>query len=276
VEGQLATPGFRRLDLSHCESAMSTLPRQSPQGLEYQILKIALGSPDQGVPVNLMEIAQRLGVRDVLTGSYIDGYSDWSGGTPIIRLSARQPENRRRFTLGHELAHVMVRSYAVRNYLLARSWAIDEERLCNRISAALLLPHHWMLTNRAHKATLEELFKLADAAGVSIATMIIRLNSVNWPCSLFRWAGDDHDNLRLAESWGVPRSWRQAYRLTSRSLNQIRRRGDHFQVARVRLTATGAPAVLLGVSDIRYRGRDIVVLARYRWPTAAEEQARHT
>ena len=71
-----------------------------------------------------------------------DGRLEWFNGSPSVTLNEDRPVVRQRFTLAHELAHVFLGSgstkAAFRTAMNTRSQ--DDERLCDAVAAAILVP----------------------------------------------------------------------------------------------------------------------------------------
>jgi Zn-dependent peptidase ImmA (M78 family) len=127
----------------------------SPMGLVTQILKI---EKDLKIPVPIEELAQQLDIQEIADletegfegGLLID--ADRSMGIILVNGEAR--DGRRRFTIGHELAHFLIISHAPiepGKFLCSRAdmmtWSADQnnrharmESEANEFSALLLMP----------------------------------------------------------------------------------------------------------------------------------------
>jgi hypothetical protein len=142
------------------------------------------------VPVDLHSLATSLGVTEIVPASMTeDGRTTWDEGRPRIELRADRPQTRRRFTLAHEIGHILLaqdQSVARRTHGLAND---DVERLCERIAASILMPRDWVyrFTER-ERYNLSVLRLMAHKADVSLAAAAVRLAEVSGgTCVLLRW-----------------------------------------------------------------------------------------
>lgn len=98
-----------------------------------------------------------------------DGLAGTVNGTPIIVISSHQPGDRQRFTLAHELGHLLLHSRL--------GEGMDEEKACNRFAGAFLLPNESIIQhlgrNRQH-LELQEAFMLKHEFGISMMGVIFR------------------------------------------------------------------------------------------------------
>lgn len=88
---------------------------------------------------------------------------------PVIAVSSRWPGDRQRFTLAHELAHVL---FANR---LADT--LNEEKACDRFAGAFLVPQEAVvkeLGNQRKRLELQELYHLKHEYGLSMRGWVIR------------------------------------------------------------------------------------------------------
>ena len=91
----------------------------------------------------------------------------------VVVVSSRTNVERKRFTLGHELAHRIIQS--------THNAAITLESAMNRFAGAILVPgeHLWREAGgRRHRITYDELIRLKWTYGVSAAAMLMRLGQV--------------------------------------------------------------------------------------------------
>lgn len=174
--------------------------------------------------VNLCNIIENLGISIVIVDNSkeifkgFDGVSEVVDGFPFICIASDINYFRQRFTLAHELGHLILN---IDNKL-------DEEKICNEFASALLLPKKAMkiefgenrnsISNREYEIVREEY-------EVSIKAIIYRLNkcgiisSNNAKESYIRFNKDLLiEELRIAESYQeYSRKYEQ---LTLRLLNQ--------------------------------------------------------
>jgi Zn-dependent peptidase ImmA (M78 family)/DNA-binding XRE family transcriptional regulator len=106
---------------------------------------------------------------DVEEGARFDGLQASVGGQPVIVVSSRWPGDRQRFTLAHELGHLLL------DGRLAKG--LDEERACNRFAGAFLLPASAMrreLGEKRHDLEVRELYFLKMEYGLSMQACLYR------------------------------------------------------------------------------------------------------
>ncbi|MFA9480436.1 ImmA/IrrE family metallo-endopeptidase [Phycisphaerales bacterium AB-hyl4] len=138
----------------------------------------ALSVAEQHFPLGPEKLAEQLGVRWWRTP--LDGAAGWCIPTssPVIVLNANDPSTRQRFTLAHELAHLVRGTPGLeltRDRDLFTSDA-QEEREANELAASLLMPLRW-LEAQALQAPIGKLVlnKLAAEANVSVPTLMYRI-----------------------------------------------------------------------------------------------------
>ena len=102
-----------------------------------------------------------------------DGLTAWVNGNPIIVISEIWAGVRQRFTLAHELGHLILKGRLDLN--------IDEERASNRFAGAFLLPQKALidrLGNKRKSIEIAELALLKEEFGVSMQVGFIRANQL--------------------------------------------------------------------------------------------------
>jgi Zn-dependent peptidase ImmA (M78 family) len=133
----------------------------------------------------------RIPIREVaMSASGVDGYVDYVDDWPAIVLNSDAPWMRRRFTLGHELAHALLMlrmkrddgiKLGLKRYAHGTTPAVgsrsdpEEERLCDGFAAALLMPEgdvreYW----RRRAITAQAIFECATFFEVSLFTACAR------------------------------------------------------------------------------------------------------
>jgi hypothetical protein len=128
-------------------------------------------SSEAGIPINVHAAARYVGIEHILDleASDCDGLlSATSSGTYVASLRKGQSQSRKRFTLAHEIGHLVVfRSIGHANrpvnlgQIGCRTHSPDEkdeERLCDILAAELVMPRTQFL-------------QTMDEAGVSAATL---------------------------------------------------------------------------------------------------------
>ncbi|MCZ4337884.1 helix-turn-helix domain-containing protein [Shewanella colwelliana] len=106
---------------------------------------------------------------DVETNKKFDGLAGKIGSTPVVVISTAQSGDRQRFTLAHELGHLVVHGRLVEG--------IDEEKVCNAFAGAFLLPAQTLIEHLGEKRRHiepRELFMLKHEYGISMLAALFR------------------------------------------------------------------------------------------------------
>lgn len=145
----------------------------------------------RGPGETLERVAENLGVRKIAVEPMrFDGavYKDASGLQ--IKLNSSDPPKRRRFTLAHEVAHLILASRGFRNAHRSHA-STNLERACDVVAAELLMPLREVLGNAPRDATIDGLLALADRFGVSLYAAAVRVNQLGlWNNSVGFWKWD--------------------------------------------------------------------------------------
>lgn len=112
---------------------------------------------------------------------------------PVIVGSVAKSVERRRFTLAHELGHMV----------MAIDGDLDEEKACQRFASALLMPRNDLLFEvgqRRHAFGYAEIIEIKRMYGVSAAALIVRLRDL----------GVITEGTLQTVFRGIGRTWRKA------------------------------------------------------------------
>lgn len=159
------------------------------RGLADRLVR-AVGGLAGNVPVDLTQLASALGVSEILRTSMVeDGRTTWERGKPRIELRADRSRQRSRFTLAHEIGHILLardETVAHRTHQLEGD---DVEKVCDWIAASILMPRDWIETYaRRDRYNLSLLRLVAHKADVSLAAAAVRIAEVSGrTCILLRW-----------------------------------------------------------------------------------------
>ena len=163
--------------------------RKLPRGLAENLAHFVARDLHLEVPIDLHVLAGALGVTRIRETSMVeDGRTSWHSGTPSIELRQDRPQARKRFTLAHEIAHVLIEANPTIAHRTLGLVDDNLETLCDQVAAALLLPRTWITryTNR-DKFNLSLLRLIAHRADVSLAAAAVRLAEVSGrTCILLR------------------------------------------------------------------------------------------
>ena len=128
--------------------------------------------------LDLIDVLETHGVRvfvvQLEASAKFDGLAAKVNDMPLVVVGANWPGDRQRFTLAHELGHLML------NNRLADG--IDEEKACNRFAGAFLLPDASLrqeLGNHRTAIELKELGLLKDEFGLSMMAILFRARDLN-------------------------------------------------------------------------------------------------
>tara|TARA_R110001583_G_scaffold195513_1_gene374791 strand:+ start:10217 stop:11281 length:1065 start_codon:yes stop_codon:yes gene_type:complete len=108
-------------------------------------------------------------VSPVEAGNKFDGLAGNIGDKPIVVVSEQWPGDRQRFTLAHELAHLVLQGRLAGD--------LKEEAACNHFAGAFLLPRTAVLEAFGeHRTALNqnELAMLKEEYGLSMASIVYR------------------------------------------------------------------------------------------------------
>ena len=143
----------------------------------------------QGVacpPTDLEDVGRKLGVQKISYESFSGSgelYNDKDGYR--IVCSSDQPRSRQRFTVAHELAHVILESTGRNAPRAGRS----VERICDMLAAECLMPTSVFEDQLPATLTLSDVAHLARTFGTSITATAIRCAHFRQLC-IFGVAGD--------------------------------------------------------------------------------------
>jgi Zn-dependent peptidase ImmA (M78 family) len=143
----------------------------------------------RGLPINPVTIARRLGaeVYEMALTDDVDGMLKFfeGGETPTIFVNQGSAEVRKRFTVAHELGHLVVQRRRHPDGATGESDVFyrggsrnpqgSEERFSNRFAAALLMPRSMV---KARFVQGKSDLVLANEFGVSLESMNYRLQSL--------------------------------------------------------------------------------------------------
>lgn len=100
-----------------------------------------------------------------------DGLAGVINTMPLIVVGANWTGDRQRFTLAHELGHLLLKGR------LDQSLLEDEEKLCNRFAGAFLLPKQTLIKHlgqHRHRLENDELYLLKHEFGLSMQGILFR------------------------------------------------------------------------------------------------------
>ncbi|PRX47641.1 Zn-dependent peptidase ImmA (M78 family) [Prauserella shujinwangii] len=123
---------------------------------------------DEPLPYLVLAV-ERLGARVLclpIAVPALDGFSAWCQGTPVIALMRGVPADRVRFTVAHELGHLVLH----RTGQVGR----DVEAEADEFASELLMPRHSISGSIPRSPTLNSLTMVKTQWGVSIKALVRR------------------------------------------------------------------------------------------------------
>jgi Zn-dependent peptidase ImmA (M78 family) len=135
-------------------------------------VRCALDHEESGPIQNLTAAVERAGVCLIpIVGLHgVDGISAWVDGVPVIGLAPNVPGDRLRFSLSHELAHLL--------FHLKRSELTESE--ANRFAGALLFPQAEFDAAMPEKPQLRDFIALKSSWGVAVSALVYRAHELDY------------------------------------------------------------------------------------------------
>ena len=124
-----------------------------------------------------------------------DGLAASVNQMPIIVVGSNWPGDRQRFTLAHELGHLMLAGRLAKE--------VDEEMACNRFAGTFLIPRQSVIQELgAHRNFIEpkELALLKEEFGLSMAGILYRARDLGIVSSAWR---DEQTKLFRIKGWNI-------------------------------------------------------------------------
>lgn len=126
---------------------------------------------------DLVETLESKGVLVIITTvdseNKFDGLQASVNGKPVLVVSANWPGDRQRFTLAHELGHLVLHGRLPAD--------MDEEKACNRFASAFLMPAQTMrrhLGESRKMLEMQELYHLKHEFGLSMQACLRRASDL--------------------------------------------------------------------------------------------------
>ncbi|MFV1983012.1 MAG: helix-turn-helix domain-containing protein, partial [Thiohalomonadales bacterium] len=127
---------------------------------------------------DLIDTLEKKGIKVLITKydghKYFNGLSAQVGGAPVVVVGKNWSGDRQRFTLAHELGHLILHGLL--------SDELDEELACHRFAGAFLAPSEMVkdsLGERRSRIELQELFLLKHEWGLSMQAWSYRARNLN-------------------------------------------------------------------------------------------------
>ena len=165
----------------------------------------------------------------------VDGLSSWVKDQPVIGLSVDVPGDRFRFSLAHEIGHLVL--HTTRPQASARSQVFERE--ANRFASAMLMPDDEFNAAMPQRPVLGDFVALKQQWGLSVAALVYRAHSLGHiddrayrsiQMQMSRWRKNEPAAMRpvygrvfpqLLEQAGGPRICAQRLGVNEAHLRQI-------------------------------------------------------
>ncbi len=135
-------------------------------------IRYLLQHEENGPIRNLTAAVERAGVclvpMTALPG--IDGLSSWVNGVPVIGISPSVPGDRFRFTLGHEIGHLLIH--------VRRTDTTEPE--ANRFAGALLIPQSEFDAAMPDRPQLRDFIALKSHWGIAVSALVYRAHELEY------------------------------------------------------------------------------------------------
>ena len=159
------------------------------------------------IPVDLLRLAKRVGIRNVAElDTCLDGQLlELESGSYEVVLSKSAPATRKRFTLAHEIAHLLLFPREAANHHRR-----ETEELCNLAAAELLIPTHFLakLFPAGDAVTIESLLKVPGLFRCSLEAAGWKIfNSGLVSGALLIWKIESSGAGGFLELVAVPHTW---------------------------------------------------------------------
>lgn len=165
IEIESITHDCQRFDISFKDTLIST-PNDARALANRLRQELKIGMDGILSPIDVLE-NRGVKVIEVETDTKFDGSCIYDGGIPVIVLNRDAQSERKRLTLFHELAHL----------ILAFADGADVEKLCNIFAAEVLLPSailKQIVGEKRKKISLVELRDIQQLYGISIEAIMVK------------------------------------------------------------------------------------------------------
>jgi Zn-dependent peptidase ImmA (M78 family) len=201
IEGAVLDQAERRFALERLFPVPPTVPFRVPKGLPATVATLAdievfaeavratweLGKDPIGSMVDVLEchgirVFPTSGCEDAFDGLMMQVAGEDITPWPIVLLDPQWPGDRQRFTLAHELGHLLLHDrLRLSTTEPADGTSLKEEQACNAFAGAFLLPKDILKQYLGERRTAiepRELYLIKRAYGISMSGIIVRAKQV--------------------------------------------------------------------------------------------------
>lgn len=156
-----------------------------PNTIRREMFALARARTAGRIPVDVEDIARQMGVVEISNREMVgDGYlARRSDGGLAIRLKSGVSHSRRRFTIAHEVAHIIIAKVAGEELTCPVMRGVDrsaeQERLADMIAAEILMPS-WAVRTLfdSSSPSVRVLMELRQMFQVSLSALLRRVTEV--------------------------------------------------------------------------------------------------
>lgn len=174
-----------RFHYARMDRIRATRNRKRSQEREVidKVQKACLSAGTFNPPRDLARLARNIGIDEVRVHPLANRADiTLEGHRLVIELSDQLTEFDRRFSLGHEIGHMLLEGDRIKalfvdraRQAVSRHAYIEMERKCDLAAAELLLPEEWLVDQLdLHRPSLAAMKRIADAAQVPVDFVIDR------------------------------------------------------------------------------------------------------
>jgi len=179
--------------------------------VQREARSLAIEAGCEAVPRDFMKIARYLNAEDIrYVPLAMRGRIMNENGTLFIEINSGLQNHEKRFTVAHEIGHIIVEKqalFAEGKYMKGQFNSKTAphsvvERLCDAVAEELLVPLPWLEESvYEEKTSINLLKKIAEEAEISISVVAKRVYDEElWRCR-FIWWKKDVDNFRAVKSY---------------------------------------------------------------------------
>lgn len=213
-------------------------------------------------PVDLNKVAKLMGVTRIIPRKQVEeGRLERNRAGTLIYVRAGSSFARRRFTIAHEIGHLLLSGDNEALQAYRSRTRTTEERFCDDFAAALLIPSDWVSSQFNHlPRNLDTVRRLATHASVSLAAAAVRLNEIaGWREALLQWRREE-GAWRLRWACAISPSIRGHLRSSATTTIVLDRLGESARDLRVRLPMTVKGVDKQVSAEVSIRGSSALAL----------------
>lgn len=104
----------------------------------------------------------------------------WASGSRLADARPHHYDARSRFTLAHEIGHVLLHRLSQVSDTPHRLGPVEVEKVCDSLAARILMPEPWFVQQVGTNADLRSVRRTSLRAGTSLSATIVRCRSLSF------------------------------------------------------------------------------------------------